>query len=62
METKYTCTYSCKHYFGETNIMARNEKDALIGLKLKIENNHIDTSLKTRSDCGNKCNLKIKIK
>jgi hypothetical protein len=42
--------------------MARNEKDALIGLKLKIENNHIDTSLKTRSDCGNKCNLKIKIK
>lgn len=62
MENKYTCTYSCKHYFGEKTIMARNENDAKIGLKLKIENNHIDTSPKTRSDCGNKCNLKIKIK
>ena len=59
---KFNCDYSCKHYFGCSTIMAKNKEDALVGLKLNIENNHQNTSPTTRKDCGVKCNLKIKIK
>ncbi len=62
MNQKYHCDYSCKHYFGFKTINAKNEKEALIGVKIKIEQGHINTSKKTISDCGNKCKLKIKIR
>jgi len=59
---KFTCNYSCKHYFGERSIEAKTKEDALIGLKLNIESNHRNTSKETLEDCGKKCKLKIKIK
>lgn len=62
METLFKCFYSCKHYFGDKTIMARNKSDALVGLKIKIEEEHINTDSTTKRDCGKKCKLKIKIK
>jgi hypothetical protein len=61
MEKLYKCSYSCKHYFGDKEILAKSTKDAKIGLKIKIENNHINKSAETIRDCG-KCKLKIKLK
>ncbi len=62
IDKKFKCSYSCKHYFGDKEIMAKNKKDAMIGLKIKIEENHINQSMETIRDCGVKCKLKINIK
>lgn len=62
MEQLFKCSYSCKHYFGDRTIMARNKHDALIGLKIKIEEGHISKDAETIRDCGKTCKLKIKIK
>lgn len=61
MEKKFKCYYSCKHFFGCSEIMAKNEEDAKIGLKINIESKHQDESTKIKNDCGDKCKLVIKI-
>ncbi len=62
MEKLFKCSYSCRHYFGINQIMARNVTDAFVGLKIKIEEGHVNKDAATKRDCGKKCNLKIKIK
>lgn len=62
MDKKYNCSYSCKHYFGDKVIFAKSEKEALIGLKIKIEEGHINKSFETNRACGKSCKLRIKIK
>ena len=62
MEKLFKCSYSCKHYFGDNTIMARNKSDALIGIKIKIEDGHINKDAETKRDCGKTCKLKIKIR
>lgn len=65
---KFTCNYSCNHYFGCNTIMAKNREDAKVGLKLKIETAHLNPKPEWRNvdkivkeKCGN-CKLTMKIK
>lgn len=56
---KFSCDYSCKHFFGCTTTYARNKAQAKKAVELKLKSNHSAYHSSISDDCGGKCKLKI---